>query len=109
MVLTGEQLDVDALYNAAERDFDKWQLVADLVDESIDLALNYRQSGHPGGSRSKLHMLLALLFSGAMHWDLPRPRRPAVGPCGGGGGRSWTVSSCRLATRCHSSTPRCPC
>jgi transketolase len=76
MVLTGEQLDVDALYRAAERDFDKWQVVADLVDECIDLSLNYRQSGHPGGSRSKVHMFLSLLLSGAMRWDVLRPWRP---------------------------------
>src|SRR6188472_3073349 len=76
MVLTSEQLDVDALYLAAERDFDKWQLVADMVDECIDLALNYRQSGHPGGSRSKVHMLLSLMLSGAMRWDVLRPWRP---------------------------------
>src|SRR6188768_1078293 len=75
MVLTSEQLDVDALYLAAERDFDKWQLVADMVDECIDLALNYRQSGHPGGSRSKVHMLLSLMLSGAMRWDVLRPWR----------------------------------
>src|SRR5678810_1052798 len=76
MVLTSEQLDVDALYLAAERDFDKWQLVADMVDECIDLALNYRQSGHPGGSRSKVHMLLSLMLSGAMRLDVLRPWRP---------------------------------
>jgi transketolase len=76
MVLTGDQLDVDALYLTAERDFDKWQLVADMVDECIDLALNYRQSGHPGGSRSKVHMLLSLMLSGAMRWDVLRPWRP---------------------------------
>src|SRR6266496_2542703 len=76
MVLKTETRDVDALYRNAERDFEHWQVIADLIDENIDLALNYRQSGHPGGSRSKVHMLLALLFSGAMRWDLLRPWRP---------------------------------
>ncbi|MBI2983230.1 MAG: transketolase [Chloroflexi bacterium] len=47
----------------------------DVVDELIDLTVNYRQSGHPGGSRSKVHLLLALLLSGAMRWDLLRPWR----------------------------------
>jgi len=37
-------------------------LLRELIDESIDLALNYRQSGHPGGSRSKVHLFLALLL-----------------------------------------------
>ncbi len=47
----------------------------DLVDEMLDLSLNYRQSGHPGGSRSKVHLFLALLLSGAMRWDIRRPWR----------------------------------
>src|SRR5262245_47515976 len=42
----------------------------------IDLMLNYRQSGHPGGSRSKVHLMLATLLSGAMRWDVLRPWRP---------------------------------
>jgi transketolase len=48
----------------------------DLVDEMIDLMLDHRQSGHPGGSRSKVHLLLATLLSGAMRWDVLRPWRP---------------------------------
>ena len=35
-----------------------------------------RQSGHPGGSRSKVHLLLATMLSGAMRFDLTRPWRP---------------------------------
>src|SRR5918994_5012857 len=76
MVLKTEPKGVDALFEAAERDFERYEVVKDLVDECIDLALNYRQSGHPGGSRSKVHMLLALLLSGAMRHDLLRPWRP---------------------------------
>lgn len=67
---------VDDLYANAERQFDHWQLVSEVLDETIDLALNYRQSGHPGGSRSKVHLFLSLLLSGAMRWDLRRPWRP---------------------------------
>ena len=69
--------DVDAarLYAAAEPDFARYEQVKELVDECIDLSLNYRQSGHPGGSRSKVHMMLALLLSGAMRWDVRRPWR----------------------------------
>lgn len=48
----------------------------DIVDQLIDLMLNYRQSGHPGGSRSKAHALLTLLLSGAMRWDIRRPDKP---------------------------------
>ena len=50
-------------------------MVRDLIDEMIDLSLNYRQSGHPGGSRSKVHVLVASLLSGAIRWDLLRPWR----------------------------------
>jgi transketolase len=65
--------DVDELYAAAALDFDRYEILKDLVDECIDLSLNYRQSGHPGGSRSKVHLFLATLLSGAMRWDLQRP------------------------------------
>lgn len=60
---------------AAPTRFGSWEVVKDVVDELIDLSVNYRQSGHPGGSRSKVHLLLALLLSGAMRWDLLRPWR----------------------------------
>ncbi len=66
----------DRLYAEGEPCFDRWEVVKDLIDESIDLALNYRQSGHPGGSRSKVHLLLSTLLSGAMRWDLRQPWRP---------------------------------
>jgi transketolase len=67
--------DVAVLYAAAEPDFARYELVKELIDECIDLSLNYRQSGHPGGSRSKVHMMVGLLLSGAMRWDLLRPWR----------------------------------
>ncbi len=66
---------VEELYRDAERSFADWEVVKDVVDELIDLALNYRQSGHPGGSRSKVHLFLALLLSGAMRWDIRHPWR----------------------------------
>jgi len=71
----GRDLDAGRLFAAAESDFARYEVIKDLVDECIDLALNYRQSGHPGGSRSKVHMMLALLLSGAMRWDVLRPWR----------------------------------
>jgi transketolase len=55
--------------------FRHWEKVKDLVDNLIDLILNYRQSGHPGGSRSKVHMLISLLLSGAMRWDIRHPEK----------------------------------
>ena len=47
----------------------------DIVDQFIDIPLNYRQSGHPGGSRSKVHALLATLLTGAMRWDIRHPEK----------------------------------
>jgi transketolase len=72
---SGRPSDVGQLLAAAEPEFARYEQVKDLVDECIDLALNYRQSGHPGGSRSKVHMMLSLLLSGAMRWDVLRPWR----------------------------------
>jgi transketolase len=68
-------LEPNRLYAAAEADFDRYQVLLDVIDECIDLTLNERQSGHPGGSRSKGHLLLATLLSGAMRWDIRRPWR----------------------------------
>jgi transketolase len=59
----------------ADPDFERYQVLLDIVDECLDLTLNERQSGHPGGSRSKGHLLLATLLSGAMRWDIRRPWR----------------------------------
>src|SRR5271170_5601013 len=66
---------VDELFGHAAGLFHEWEVVKDIIDEMIDLSLNYRQSGHPGGSRSKVHIMVALLLSGAMRWDLLRPWR----------------------------------
>jgi transketolase len=63
--------EVERLYGA--QDFEKYDLIRELIDECIDIPLNYRQSGHPGGSRSKVHMLVSLMLSGAMRWDVRRP------------------------------------
>ena len=52
-----------------------WEKTKDLVDQLLDIILNYRQSGHPGGSRSKVHGLLALMLSGVMRWDIRHPEK----------------------------------
>jgi len=67
---------VERLHSSASGAFAHWEKAKDLIDEFIDLELNYRQSGHPGGSRSKVHMLVSLMLSGAMRWDVLRPWRP---------------------------------
>ena len=73
---TIQQRTADRLYDEAVPSFERWDVVREIIDEAIDLALNYRQSGHPGGSRSKVHLFLALLLSGAMRWDIRKPWRP---------------------------------
>ncbi|MCC6618353.1 MAG: transketolase [Chloroflexi bacterium] len=64
------------MYERASASFEDWDLLRDVIDEAIDLTLNYRQSGHPGGSRSKVHLFVSLLLSGAMRWDIRRPWLP---------------------------------
>jgi len=56
--------------------FPHWQKVGDLTDQCIDLMLNLRQSGHPGGSRSKVPMLVATTLGAGMRWDLRHPEKP---------------------------------
>jgi transketolase len=56
-------------------EFPHLEKTKDLVDQFIDLILNYRQSGHPGGSRSKVHGLLTVLLGGVMRWDIRRPEK----------------------------------
>ena len=52
-----------------------WEKTKDLVDQLLDITLNYRQSGHPGGSRSKVHGLIATLLGGVMRWDIRHPEK----------------------------------
>ncbi|MCF7807625.1 MAG: transketolase [Candidatus Marinimicrobia bacterium] len=53
----------------------KWEKIKDMIDQLIDIMLNLRQSGHPGGSRSKVHMMVSLFLSGAMRWDIRNPHK----------------------------------
>ena len=53
-----------------EKEFKYWEITKDIVDQCIDIMLNLRQSGHPGGSRSKVHAMIVTLLSGAMRWDI---------------------------------------
>jgi len=56
-----------------QNDFKYWEKMKDISFELMDIMLNYRQSGHPGGSHSKTQMLLALMFGGKMRYDIRRP------------------------------------
>ena len=66
---------IDSKYKALSTQFDHWQKIGDVIDQVIDIILNYRQSGHPGGSRSKVHILLATMLSGVMRWDIRHPEK----------------------------------
>ena len=55
------------------KNFHHWETIGDLTDQCIDLMLNLRQSGHPGGSRSKVPMMVAATLGAGMRWDVRRP------------------------------------
>jgi transketolase len=59
-------------FEALSANFGHWKKTGDLIDQCIDLMLNLRQSGHPGGSRSKVPFLVATTL-GVMRWDVRRP------------------------------------
>ncbi len=67
---------VEDLIQEQSKNYAHWELIKDLIDQFIDMMLNYRQSGHPGGSRSKVHALVATTLGGAMRWDIRRPEHP---------------------------------
>jgi transketolase len=58
------------LLEQLKSDFPHWAKIGDAVDQFIDIMVNYRQSGHPGGSRSKVHQMVGTLLSGVARWDI---------------------------------------
>ncbi len=67
--VSGVENKIDLL----KKNFAHWEKTKDLIDQYIDIILNYRQSGHPGGSRSKVHAFLVTLLGGVMKWDIRDP------------------------------------
>lgn len=63
------------LFEKAKSNIKYWEKLGDAIDQFIDLMLNYRQSGHPGGSRSKMQAMVATLLSGIMRWDIREPEK----------------------------------
>ncbi len=57
------------------KEFPHYQFAADCIDQFIDIMLNHRQSGHPGGSRSKVHQLVGVTLTGAMRFDIRHPEK----------------------------------
>ncbi len=74
-MLRAEEEKIAFRYRELAPHFPQWEKIKDVIDQFIDLILNYRQSGHPGGSRSKVHALVTLLLSGAMRWDIRNPEK----------------------------------
>ncbi|HNW93241.1 MAG TPA: transketolase, partial [bacterium] len=58
-----------------EPQFKYWEKLKDCVDATLDFTLNLRQSGHPGGSHAKVHILIATLLSGVLRWDIRHPEK----------------------------------
>ncbi len=67
--------DIEHALRSQSEHFPQWEKLKDCIDQFIDIMLNYRQSGHPGGSRSKVHAMVSLLLSGAMRWDIRHPEK----------------------------------
>lgn len=78
--------------------FPKWEKTKDCIDQFIDIILNYRQSGHPGGSRSKVHALVTTLLSGFMRWDIRHPEKRFGDRFLLGAGHTVPLIYCTLAT-----------
>ena len=69
------QPDLRSRHAELEKHFPHWEKIGDCIDNFIDVFENYRQSGHPGGSRSKRHMFVALTLGGFMRWDIRHPEK----------------------------------
>ena len=52
-----KNINIEKLLEEQSHSFEQWEKIKDLIDGVISIILNYRQSGHPGGSRSKVHFL----------------------------------------------------
>jgi len=89
---------IDAHYESLSRNFAHWEKTKDIIDNLIDIILNYRQSGHPGGSRSKVYALLVAMLSGVMRWDIRYPQKRFADRFILGAGHTIPLIYCTLAT-----------
>ena len=53
--------------------FEELEVIKDVTGQLIDFTLNLRQSGHPGGSRSKMHAFWSMVFSDYSNFDFVHP------------------------------------
>lgn len=90
-------LRTDDTFERLSADFPYWDKTREIIDQLIDIMLNYRQSGHPGGSRSKVYPLLTVMLSGVMRWDIRRPERRFADRFVLGAGHTVPLVYCTLA------------
>ena len=88
---------IEQKFAQLSQNFDHWEIIKDLVDNLIDVILNYRQSGHPGGSRSKIYLLISLLLGGEMRWDIRHPEKKFGDRFVLAGGHTIPLIYCTLA------------
>ena len=70
-----ERTSIEEQYLELSAHFDYWEKIKDLVDQNIDIMINHSQSGHPGGSRSKVQAFIALLLCREFRWDIRHPEK----------------------------------
>ena len=99
MVVSSQPSTVDALFASAERDFERWEIVKDLVDES------HRPRAELPPERPPRRVAL----QGPHAAVADALRRRCAGTCAGRGCRSAIASCSAPATPCRSSTRRWPC
>ena len=68
-------MTIEQRFNALSEHFGQWEKIKDLVDQNIDIMINISQSGHPGGTRSKVQAFIALLLCGEFRWDIRHPEK----------------------------------
>lgn len=73
--MTASSSQIEQIYQKLESCFSYWEKLKDMIDQCIDMMLNLRQSGHPGGSRSKVHFFLVTMLSGVMRYDIRHPEK----------------------------------
>jgi transketolase len=95
---TVDEQDISQRVQELSAHFEHWEKTKDVIDQLIDVILNYRQSGHPGGSRSKVYALLVTLLSGAMRWDIRDPEKRFADRFVLGAGHTVPLVYCALAT-----------
>ena len=84
-------------YRELSAHFGHWEKTKDLIDQNIDIVLNYRQSGHPAGRAPRSHVLLATLLERRHALGHPPSREALRRPVRPRGGHTVPLIYCTLA------------